>query len=677
MVDVAAAGVAETTVSIHREALTATTRESRPAASPGDRRSEPQVRIDGPAVLSHTSAVASSRDKRSTRGVRHRTTQADPAADTSQARRRTERRRRVLRGALAPDRRWWALAVLTVMLSTLGALAPAFLGMLVIDDILGPGDLSTLDQLTVALVVVVVLIGLTTWASAFLVPWLGQRALLRLRLRSFERLLTVPVAYFDRQSTGRLISRLTNNIELLTTLVQGGLTSVISSFALLVAVGVAFLVIDPQLALIAYLSIPVLLTLVWALHRVQRWATRRTIAGIGELTSFLRETIRGAATVRAYGAQDRHRQRFHELNDLERSALARAAFVFGAFSVATQLVVSLDAALLVFVGGRAALTGAISVGTMVVFITYLDVGVRPISTMATLQAAYGQSSVALDQLAAMAALQPDRDGTHTPTGVSPGTSAVCLSGVWFAYDARGWVLEDLTLDLAAGEHLAIVGATGVGKSSIIRLILRLYRPVRGQVELFGHDVQGVTNAWLRQQVAVVAQEPVIFRASLAENIAFGHPDAGPHEVRSVIDRLDLDEVLVGSIGGLDRTIGDGTTPISEGQRQLVGCARAMLADRPLLLLDEATSGLDRDLANRVTSAFGRLRVGRSTVTVAHDLTIAATADRIALLADHAATEVGTHEELLAAGGRYSDMWRAHHHLQSSGPHPSPGDHPLS
>lgn len=634
------------------------------------------------ATASPTTATAPSRPQEHTPTTAASTTTApsattdtttDAKAEARSRRREAARRRRTAIGTLLrPDRGWIVVAVIAVAVSALASLVPIYLSMDLLAEVTGSGGTTRLAPVVVILIVVAVVSGAALFASDFLIPWLGQRALARLRLRAFRSLLDVHLAYFDRQQVGAIVSKLTNNIELLEDAVRGGARTIVSAVVTLVFVGGLLVLLDSELALIAYTIVPVILVFAVILQRAQRWSLSRNVAGITDVTVAMRDAVRGAATIRAYGAQQRHRQHFDRVNEYERTALLRASYVFKSFAAATQFMVALDVALIIWLGGRDAVSGALAVATMVLFATYLQNGISPISTIATMQAVYGQTGVALDQVLSLTSLHPDPQLTHSDAGDDAADTdeadkdeadktdiALRYDHVWFAYSKAGWVLTDASLEVQRGEHLVVVGRTGSGKSSLVKLALRFYSPIKGTIEIEGRPLATVPEAWLRHQIAYVPQEPMVFTGTLRENLLASRPDAPQETVDAVIDALGIRVSVVEDLGGLDAQLGAEGGEVAAGQRQLIAIARALITQRPILILDEATSHLDATTEATVVAA---LRVGdpdRTILAIAHHLEWAERGDRVAVVAQHKVAELGTHEELRAAHGPYARLWAAH------------------
>ena len=505
-----------------------------------------------------------------------------------------------------------------------------------------------------------IVFGVALFLSEFLIPWLGQRGLNRLRLRAFRALLDVHLAYFDRQRIGAIVSRLTNNIELLDTAIKGAARTVVSATVTLIFVGGLLVILDRELAIVAYLVFPLIIIFAIILQRAQRWSLAKNVAGISDLTVCIRDAVQGAATIRSYNTQEHQREEFDKFNEYERTALIRASYVFKAFAAATQFVVALDVALIVALGGRDAVAGAVAVTTMVLFATYLQNGISPISSLATMQAVYGQSGVAMDQLVSVVNLHPDPQlgGTKTADHPDPSVPAIRYDHVFFAYVSGAWVLKDATLDVMPGEHLVVVGRTGGGKSSLVKLGLRFYAPIKGSVEVFGVPISEADEHWLRQQIAYVPQEPTVFSATIRENLVMSKPDADPEFIQGVINALNMQHEVIDDLGGLDAVIGSPGSIPSAGQRQLIAIARAIIANRPILILDEATSYLTTEAESAVIKALKFGNPNRTIIAIAHHLPWAALGDKVAVISQHQIAQYGSHQELINQKGPYARLWAA-------------------
>ena len=568
-------------------------------------------------------------------------------------------RRALIWSLLQPDAAWLAVAVVGVAITALAALIPIYLSMEMLVEISEPSNSETLGHIAIALVGIALIGGGALFCAEFLIPWIGQRALSRLRLQAFRNLLDIHLAYFDRQNIGAIISKLTNNIQLLEEAVKGGGRVIVASVVTLIFAGALLAVIDIELAIVAYSVLPIIIVFALLMKRAQRWAMEQNVAGITSVTVAVREAVQGAATIRSFGTQNQHREKFAQYNEFERTALLRASYVFKSFAAATQFVVALDVAIIVGISGQDAVAGAVAVTTIVLFATYLQVGISPISTVATMQAVYGQTGVALDQLVSLTKLRPDAQLSNTRSLSSSKESGPALSfdHVWFAYSKAGWVLKDVSLNILRGEHVVIVGKTGGGKSSLAKLGLRFYAPTRGTVNVFGVDLGQADESWLRRQIAYVPQEPMVFSGTLRDNLAASRKDASDAQIDGVINVLVMRESVVDALGGLNAKIGG--DQVSAGQRQLIAIARALISDRPILILDEATSHLDPATETLVISALRAGNPDRTIIAIAHHLDWASQGDQVIVVADQGIAEVGPAGTLLASDGEYSRLWSAH------------------
>ena len=569
-------------------------------------------------------------------------------------------RRKLIVSLLKPDAIWVVVAMLAVATTAVASLIPIYLSMELVQDLGGSAGVDRLWLIVGILVAVAVVFGIALFLSEFLIPWLGQRGLNRLRLRAFRALLDVHLAYFDRQRIGAIVSKLTNNIELLETAIKGAARAVVSATVTLIFVGALLVFLDLELAIVAYVVFPVIIVFAIILQRAQRWSLSKNVAGISDLTVCIRGAVQGAATIRSYNTQEQQREEFDKFNEYERTALIRASYVFKAFAAVTQFVVALDVALIVALGGQDAVAGAVAVTTMVLFATYLQNGVSPISSLATMQAVYGQSGVAMDQLVAVANLHPDPQlkGTKTADHPDPSVPAIRYDHVFFAYVSGTWVLKDATLDVMPGEHLVVVGRTGGGKSSLVKLGMRFYAPIKGSVEVFGVPISEANEHWLRQQIAYVPQEPTVFSATIRDNLIMSNPDADQQFIQGVINALNMQHEVIDGLGGLDAIIGTPGSIPSAGQRQLIAIARALIADRPIMILDEATSYLTPEAETAVINALKFGNQNRTIIAIAHHLPWAALGDKVAVISQHQIAQYGTHQELINEKGPYARLWAA-------------------
>lgn len=597
------------------------------------------------------------------------------------------RRIRDLFGMLAPYR--WRLVLLGVvlLLSTGAMLAPAPLVQRAVDDGLTAGDLDALTELVV-LFVVISLIGLAaSMALARLVGWLGARLLSDLRERIFRHLLTMPVAYHERQRAGVLVSRMTNDVDALQQMISSSLVTLVQSLLLLVGSIVILLSLDVQLALITFTTIPVLLlgSLAFRLASVDAFA--RTRETIGAITAHLQETLSGVRVIRSYGRERGHLDRFHELGDDNRAANMKTVHLNAAYFPAVEYLSTAAIVIVLLVGGREAITGAVTIGVLVGFVTALDNFFGPITDLSNVYTTFQSGMAALDKIGALLEQESTLNDPEHPVPVpSPLRGELTFEHVTFSYGATGAdgvptvVLDDLDLVVPAGATLALVGATGAGKSTIAKLATRFADPTGGRVLLDGVDLRDLRQNDLRSRMGIVPQEGYLFSGTVAENIAFGRADATRDEVDAAVDRIGAREILDALPRGLETEVGERGTSLSAGQRQLVAFARALVAGTPadragdgdgadgrvdggpaILVLDEATANVDLRTERRIEEALATLLRGRTAIVIAHRLSTIRSADLIAVVERGRVVESGSHEELLRRDGAYATLHRDWQH----------------
>jgi ATP-binding cassette subfamily B protein len=568
---------------------------------------------------------------------------------------------------LRPYRARVVVAMASLLAATAASLAPPYLAKLAIDKGIVPGDLHALDLIVAAFVLAALVYWAATYVQTYLVGWVGQRALQDLRLRIFSHLQRQSIGFFSRRRTGVLISRLTNDIQALDQLVTDGVVTLFSSTLTLVGTVVILLLLDVELALVTFVATLPLLAIGSALFRYKAaGAYRRVREKIANVTAYLQETLSGVRVVRAFAQEPRHVGRFAELNEEHRAANMRTVYLNAAYFPGVELLSAFGTAVILLYGGHQALDGNVTVGVLVAFVGYLQSFFDPIQQLSNLYVTYQQGMAAIDKIFDLLDTEPDMKDRRGARDLGEIRGEIVFDGVWFSYDeppsedraaAVTWALRDVSLHVAPGETLALVGETGAGKSTLAKLVARFYDPQRGSVRVDGRDLRDVTQASLRRQLGIVPQEGFLFSGTVRENILFGRPEATELEVVAATTAVGAHEFIKRLPQGYDTDVGERGSRLSAGQRQLVALARALIADPRLLVLDEATANVDVHAEAAIERGLRRLLAGRTAIVIAHRLSTVINADRIAVLEGGRMVEIGSHDELIDAGGAYSRLYR--------------------
>jgi ABC-type multidrug transport system fused ATPase/permease subunit len=572
-------------------------------------------------------------------------------------------------GLLRPYRGRVALMFVALLIATGAGLAPPYLAGQAVDNGIVTGDVSALDWIVAAFVVVATLYAAATYLQTYLVGWVGTRALQDLRERVFSHLQTMSIGFFTRRSPGVLISRMTNDIEALNQLVTDGVVTMFSSLLTLVGVVVILLVLDAELALVTFITFPLIAAASIVFRIVSHGAYRETRERIGAITGYLQETLSGMRVVRSFGQEPRHVKAMTELNEANREANMRTVFLNASYFPGVELLAAVGTAAILLYGGSQAIDGAIQIGTIIAFVGYLTVFFEPIQQLSQLYTTYQQGMAALDKIFDLLDTAPDM--VDAPDAIDPGQlrGEIEMDGVRFSYadDAlerkqRGervdWAMDEIDLHVPPGQTLALVGTTGAGKSTFAKLVARFYDPQRGRVLIDGHDLRGMRQQALRRQLGIVPQEGFLFSGSVRENIAFGRPGASVEEIEDAASAVGATEFIAALPDGIETEVGERGVQLSAGQRQLVAFARALLAEPRILILDEATSNVDVRTEKTIEKGLERLLAGRTAIVIAHRLSTIRRAGKIVVLDHGRVAEAGTHEELIDAGGPYSRLYGA-------------------
>jgi ATP-binding cassette subfamily B protein len=593
-------------------------------------------------------------------------------ADAARAATRRDDLRRRLRGTSGRGRKLRGLIVLlapyrtrvigmfvALVAGTAAALAPAPLAKTAIDSGILKGDESTLDLIVIGFVASALVVWAATYVQTYLVGWVGQRALADLRLQIFRHLQEMPIAFYERRPAGVLISRMTNDVEALDSLVTDTVVTLFQATLTLIGSVAILLLLDARLALITFAIFPVMALGALAFRVASADAYRRTRETIGAITGYLQESLSGIRVVRAFAQEPRHRAEFGRLNEANRAANLTTVNLNAAYFPGVEFVSAVATVGILVIGGRQVITGDVQIGVLVGFIAALNGFFDPINQLSQVYTTYQSGMAALDKIFEL--LDEGAELTDRPDAIELERlrGEIRFDDVSFAYrtdDGTKLALADVSLTVPPGQTVALVGATGAGKSTFAKLVARFYDPTDGRVLVDGHDLRDVTARSLRSQMGIVPQEAFLFSGTVADNIGFGRPGAVAEQIEAAARAVGAWDFIAALPDGVHTEVGERGVQLSAGQRQLVAFARALIADPRILVLDEATSNVDLHTEGRIEAGLRRLLAGRTAIVIAHRLSTIRQAGRIVVLDGGRVVEQGSHDELIAADGRYAALY---------------------
>ena len=515
---------------------------------------------------------------------------------------------------------------------------------------------------------------ITSYGQTWLTSLLGQRVMRDLRMEIFEHLQRLSVSYFDRNPAGRLITRVTSDVETLNELFTSGVVAGLGDLFTLVAISVAMLLMDWRLALASFAVIPFVVLVSAAFRKGVRETYRDIRVRLARINSFLQERLTGMRIVQLFGQEKREAMRFDELNRSHLDAHLRSITVYALYFPAIELLTSIALAILIVTGASRVHANLLSVGTVAAFLQLVRRFFQPLQDLSEKYNILQTAMASSERIFTLLDTAPSVPDTAGPAAVLQGSRGVevAFEDVWFAYDLAHmakqkageaqaaipveWVLKGVSFTARPGETLALVGHTGAGKTTIVNLLMRFYDPQRGRITINGIDIRTMPLEELRSLIGYVQQDIFLFAGDVATNIRLSNPLSDEDVVRAAT-KVGADRIIRGFPNGYGQILGERGASISVGERQLLSFARAVAANAPLLLLDEATSAVDSEIEAEIHAALSVLVEGRTTIAVAHRLSTIANADMILVLHHGEVVERGTHRELLDHRGRYATLWR--------------------
>jgi len=570
--------------------------------------------------------------------------------------RQTQQRVRMLVRLARPYRLRALLAVGTLVAFTAVALLPPLLARAAIDNGIDEGSLRTITLVVVAFLLTAVAVFGLSAAQTYFTGWVGERGLADLRIELFEHLQRLSLGYYERNRTGAIVSRITNDVEALDLLVTDGVSSLVQNTLVLGGTVIFMFLLDWRLALATLVILPLMgLATAWFRSRSNH-AYRRVRERLGLVTATLAEDISGMRVVQSFTREPTSQTTFRGVNQRYRDSNYETVVLNGIYFPAVDILSAVATAIVLGFGGWLVVDGDMTAGTLVAFLLYLANFFDPVQQLSQLYNTFLSATAALDRITTVLDEEPDIVDEPDARPLERAQGHVRFDHVRFGYGDLPDVLHDFDLDVPAGTTVALVGHTGAGKSTIAKLLARFYDPRAGRVSVDDTDLRDVTQESVRRQLGIVPQEGFLFGGSIADNIAFGRPTASRGEIEAAATAVGADAFIAELADGYDTQVGERGFRLSLGQRQLVAFARALLADPRILILDEATSSVDIGTERKIELGLRQLLRGRTAFIIAHRLSTIRRADLIVVLDHGWIVEQGTHDELIARPGPYTRLY---------------------
>jgi ATP-binding cassette, subfamily B, multidrug efflux pump len=564
--------------------------------------------------------------------------------------------RRLMRFVTPYRGRFYILVFLTIAIGVLSPLRP-LLVQWTLDNDVAEGDYMGMVRMMIILVVLLIIQSVGQYAHTYLSGWMGQQIIRDIRTKLYAHLVNLRLRFFDKTPIGRLVTRTISDVETLADVFSEGLAAMVSDLLQLIFILGLMFYTDWRLSLLSLSTIPLLLISTYVFKEKIKVAFNDVRNAVANLNTFVQEHITGMNIVQIFASEKKEFEKFKTINDEHRQANLRSVLYYSIYFPVAEIISAAGIGLLVWYGAKGVINFAdtgITIGKLIAFIMYIQMFFRPIRMIAdrynTLQMGIVSSARIMNLLDDSQHVQDN--GTLKPAAIK---GEVKFENVWFAYNDEQYVLKDINLDIKQGETVALVGATGAGKSSIINLLNRFYEINEGSIKVDGIDLKAFELGFLRQNIGVVLQDVFLFSDTIYKNITLGNEDVTEDMVWHAADLVGARKFIERLPGRLSYNVMERGSTLSVGQRQLISFIRAMVYDPKILILDEATSSVDSETEEMIQLAIGKMMRGRTAIVIAHRLSTIQKADKIIVLDHGQIKEIGKHDELLMRGGYYAQL----------------------
>jgi len=562
--------------------------------------------------------------------------------------------RRIFKLAL-PHKREIVITVIFMLIASAADLARPYILRLAIDKALFFKDLPKLITYGIFYLVCIGMSSLFSGLQSYFMTRMGETIVLNLRNDLFAHLQMLDLSFHNREKVGRMISRLTSDIDAILELISSGITTIIGDGFVLLGIIVLLMSMNLTLTGLTFLLLPILFLMSFEFRKRMRDIYRLVRISISIVTGNFAESMAGIKVTKVFARFKESAENFYRLTQNSLEAVMKSVRLASIYFPAVELISACGTALILWYGGTKVIEGVITIGTLVAFLNYLGRFFGPIQDLTNIYNILQSAMAGAERVFGILDIEPKIKDAPDAVDVEYIEGRIDFEHIYFGYEPDRMILEDFNLHIEPSEKIGIAGPTGAGKTSITNLLLRFYQPQRGRILIDGIDLQKISNRSLRKLIAVVPQEPFIFSGTILENIRFGRLDATVEEVERACELACLGNLLSRLPRGLYTELGERGAGISVGEKQLISIARAILADPRILILDEATSNIDTETEKLIQIALQRLMEGRTSIVIAHRLSTIREMDRIIVIQDGKITEMGTHEELLRNGGLYSHL----------------------